>query len=367
MSLNANVLAALNPYLQADLGLGDDQLGGIAGAAGLAGTAGALLLGPMVDRIGRRPPLLWGTALFLIASCGYLVADSYPALIAVRLVTGFVAGIVLTSASSAVADLIPYERRGLAMGIVTAGILLAVPVGMPIAIALAEAGWWRGIFVVQIGASLLTLGALALTLEPGLGRGGRRVRQIEVLRSPAVLAALGSIALYNGAFFATMQFLGKWLDEVGILARGNQAWMWITLGLVSALGGAVLGGVSDRIGKRRFVLIATAVVAVGLVLLSRIDALTALIVVGVPVGVVSASRSGALLALVSELVPADARGTLMGVRTAAVNLGTGTFPWLAGYVYQEAGFPLFLHIAAGSMFAAWLLVRVGVPEPGGRA
>ena len=63
-------------------------------------------------------------------------------------------------------------------------------------------------------------------------------------------------------------------------------------------------------------------------------------------------------------MPRGSRGTLMGVRTAAVNLGTGTFPWLAGTIYAAAGFPVFLYVAAACMLAAWLLVRFAVPEPG---
>ncbi|MGA1524972.1 MAG: hypothetical protein ACO4CZ_13485, partial [Planctomycetota bacterium] len=54
MSLNANVLAALNPYLEDALGLGKPELGALGAAAGLAGTVAALLLGPTVDRLGRR-------------------------------------------------------------------------------------------------------------------------------------------------------------------------------------------------------------------------------------------------------------------------------------------------------------------------
>ncbi|MDA0373405.1 MAG: MFS transporter [Planctomycetota bacterium] len=363
MSLNANVLAALNPYLEQALGLAKPELGALGAAAGLAGTVAALLLGPTVDRLGRRPPLLAGTAAFLVASLGYFVAGSFASLIAIRVATGFAAGVVLTSASSAVADLIPYERRGFAMGIVTGAILLAVPLGMPVALLFAEAGHWRGIFALQVAAAVVTLVALVRVLPEGLGKGSGGESQWTVLRHPGVAPALGSMVLYNGAFFASMQFLGTWLDEVGILAKASQGGMWITLGLVSAVGGMGLTKVADRIGKRAFVLLATAIVGGGLVMLARVEDMSMLVIVGVPVGIVSAARSGALLALVSELVPQGSRGTLMGVRTAAVTLGTGTFPWLAGEVYAAEGFPAFLRIAGISVGVAWVLVRFGVAEP----
>jgi predicted MFS family arabinose efflux permease len=363
MSLNANVLAALNPYLEEALGLGKPELGMLGAAAGLAGTVTALLLGPTVDRLGRRRPLLVGTAAFLVASLGYFVAETFATLIVIRIATGFAAGVVLTSASSAVADLIPYERRGFAMGIVTGAILLAVPLGMPVALLCADAGHWRGIFVLQVVASVVTMVALVRVLPEGLGKGGSTESQWAVLRHPGVPAALASMVLYNGAFFASMQFLGTWLDEADILAKSSQGGMWITLGLISAIGGMGLTKLADRIGKRNFVLLATAIVGGGLVMLARVDDLQALVLVGVPVGIFSAARSGALLALVSELVPHGSRGTLMGVRTAAVTLGTGTFPWLAGEIYASEGFPYFLQVAGLSVGVAWVLVRFGVSEP----
>ncbi|MBK8975474.1 MAG: MFS transporter [Planctomycetes bacterium] len=369
MSLNANVFAALNPYLQDAYGFDDSQLGQLVAAAGLAGALGALLLGPLVDRLGRRPTLLGGTTVFVLASCGYLLADGFASLLATRLASGFVAGVVLTSASSAVADLVPYERRGMAMGIVTAAILLAVPVGMPVAILLAERGQlaglaaWRGIFVVQLAAALVTLVGLARALPRGAAQAGAVPRaQWAVLRAPAVLPALLSVALYTGAFFATVQFLGKWLDARGLLARDDQGVMWIVLGVVSAAGSALLGGVADRIGKLRYVLFSTAFVAIGLALLARAETLAFVVWVGVPTGVLSASRSGAVLALVSDLVPAGSRGALMGLRAAAVNLGTGTIPALAGALIERHGFPLFVRVAALLVALAWLLVRLFVPE-----
>ena len=363
MSLNANVFAALNPYLREAYGFDEGQLGTLVGAAGLAGAVGAFLLGPLIDRLGRRPMLLSGTAVFLLASVGYLVADGFVSLLAVRIASGFVAGVVLTSASSAVADLVPYARRGLAMGLVTGAILLAVPVGMPIAIAFAEWENWRGIFVVQVVAALLTLVGLWRAVPAARGSGvASPGAQLRVMREASVTPALLSVALYSGAFFATVQFLPTWLDARGLLGKGEQGLMWIVLGVISAAGSALLGPVADRLGKRVYVLWATALVAVGLGVLARADTLILVAAIGVPVGVLSASRGAALLALVSELVPAERRGTLMGLRAAAVNVGTGTVPVVAGFVIEARGFPAFLIVAAVVVAAAWALVRYGVRE-----
>lgn len=370
MSLNANVFAALNPYVRDLLSFDGHQLGQLVSGAGLASAVGALVLGPLVDRLGRRQTLLWGTMVFLLASAGYLWAAGFWSLLTVRLATGFVSGLVLTSASSAVADLVGYENRGRAMGIVTAAILLAVPVGMPVAIALAECDeWfgvdaWRGVFVVQMLAAAVTLVVLWRALPAGEvraetpTRSGRAPAQFRVLVLPMVAPALLSVALYSGAFFATIQFLPDWLDRSALLPKGDQALMWVVLGVVSAAGSAALGGLADKLGKRNFVLWSTGLVAIGFLALAQVHSIWPLVVVGIPVGVLSASRGAALLALVSDLVPSSDRGTLMGLRAAAVNLGTGTVPVAAGYLMDFGGFAAWLYAAALLVALAWLLVLV---------
>src|SRR5690606_23288332 len=107
-----------------------------------------------------------------------------------------------------------------------------------LAVLLADAGLWRAVFVLQIAAAALTFVALHRVLPEGLGRGGRKVSPLEVVRARGVAPALVSVVLYNGAFFATMQFLGTWLDESRVLGRSSQVWMWVALGAVAALGGA---------------------------------------------------------------------------------------------------------------------------------
>ncbi len=370
MSLNQNVLAAISPWLRSELGIDHEQFGRLSGAAGLAGAAGALLLGPVVDRVGRRPPLLVGMVLFLLANAGYLFAASYGWLLTVRLVSGFVAGVVMTSAASAVADLVPYERRAAAMGIVTGAILLAVPIGMPIASVLAEAWTWRAVFAMQVIAAVFACIALFHSLPHGIGRAQVRTSPWSVVKRLDVLAALVSVVLYTGSFFAATQFVADWLHETGLLPRERNGLLWITLGVFAAFGSFAFGRIADRTGKRRFVLASTLVIAVGLAMLGRVDAMLPFAAIGIPIAAVSAARSAVLLALLSEMVPPQNRGTLMGVRAAANNLGTGTVPILAGYVVQRHGFPAFLLVAGLLVFLAWLLVlcfvksdRDHIPDP----
>ena len=83
----------------------------------------------------------------------------------------------------------------------------------------------------------------------------------------------------------------------------------IALGLFSAAGAIGLTRFADRIGKRLFVIVTSAVVAGGLAALPLIDTVPALILAGLPVALCTAARTGAMNALVSGLVPAERRGS----------------------------------------------------------
>lgn len=363
IALNTNVFAALLPYLDDAIGVsGKVEKGWLLSSAGLAGAASALCLGPLIDRFGRRTPLLWGSGLFVLASLGHYWVEGYHSFLLFRGLAGLAGGIVFTSASAAIADLVPYERRAGAMGLMTGSIFLAVPVGMPLANLCAEGGYWRGIFILQAVSACVSMYLMLRYLPAHLGRKRELVSQLLVLRQPMVLPALISVLFYTGAFFTSVQFAGQWLDDSAILPKEDQKLMWVLLGLSSALGSVLLTRLADKFGKRRFVLVTTAGVGLCLLGLSWVDSLFGLLLIGLPLTLLSAPRSGALMALISQLVDARMRGTLMGIRAAAVNLGMGMFAGMGGMIYAGYEFTGLLQTAVASVLLAFVLVWVFVRE-----
>ncbi len=120
MALNVHAVGALKPFLGEVFVVDESGLGFLIGSAGLAGAVGALLLGPVVDRIGRRGPLVWGTLLFTLASFVQTSVEGYWLHFALRCFTGFSGGVVFPSATAALRDVLPCGRRGAGMGLLSA-------------------------------------------------------------------------------------------------------------------------------------------------------------------------------------------------------------------------------------------------------
>src|SRR5579875_676570 len=74
--------------------------------------AGLLLFGRLSDEIGRRPVLLGGLLLSAASAGAFLLADGLALLLVGRLLSGLSAGIFTGTATAAIVDLAPRERRG---------------------------------------------------------------------------------------------------------------------------------------------------------------------------------------------------------------------------------------------------------------
>ncbi|MBS0532304.1 MAG: multidrug effflux MFS transporter [Proteobacteria bacterium] len=123
-----------------------------------------ILMGPLSDRYGRRPILLGGIALMVVASVCCIFAESLPQLIAARFfqALGGAGGMVI--ARAIIRDLYPRERVGAMISLVVAALMIGQLLS-PLAGGLLQTTLgWRAIFYAStIGAVLILIGiALAL-------------------------------------------------------------------------------------------------------------------------------------------------------------------------------------------------------------
>ncbi len=361
LNLNTNVLGALLPFLPAELGLGAMGPGYLVAAAALGSALGSLAVGPLAGRFGRRAVLIGGLLGFVVASLAHLAVGSLWSFVVLRALSGAAVGLAYASASALAAEVSPYARRGAAMGRFNAGMFLAIPIGMPLSVWMAGHGYWSGIFAVQ--AAVGALGAFwALRAVPQRSLAEPAGRILDVIRRGPVVAGLVATMLHVGSFFTTVQLATRWLDETGVVPKSEQMWLWVGLGGASVLGSAVLGRISDRVGKRAFVL-ATSVVLVGCFgILAQQPGPWVMLVVGALLAGSAAARTGPLQALVSGLVPTSLLGALMGVRGAVMQLGVFGFAVASGPIATALGFRGVLLFAAGCQLLSYVAIRFWVRE-----
>jgi MFS transporter, DHA1 family, multidrug resistance protein len=123
-----------------------------------------IIMGPLSDRLGRRPVLLAGLGLMVVASVGCVLAETLPQLIAARFLQalGGAAGMVVGRAI--IRDLYPRERVGAMISLVIAVMMIAQMLS-PLTGGLLEIAFgWRAIFYAITAASILVAVSIALAL-----------------------------------------------------------------------------------------------------------------------------------------------------------------------------------------------------------
>src|SRR6201991_2696736 len=123
-----------------------------------------ITMGPLSDRFGRRPVLLWGLGLMVVTSLGCIFAESLPQLIAARFLQalGGASGMVVSRAI--IRDLYSRERVSSMLSIVIAVMMIAQMLS-PLTGGLLETAFgWRAIFFVITATALATTVAIAIYL-----------------------------------------------------------------------------------------------------------------------------------------------------------------------------------------------------------
>ena len=134
--------------------------------------------GPLSDRFGRRPVLLWGLGAYTLASVGCALAASMPLLIVWRTVQGAAMGAAVMGASAIVRDLYTPETGARVMSKGLTGLGVIACVCAPLGGLLSDVLGWRYAL-----AALAVFGALSLAVV------ALRFQETRAAQEPAGAAA----------------------------------------------------------------------------------------------------------------------------------------------------------------------------------
>jgi predicted MFS family arabinose efflux permease len=258
--LDFMIMMPLGPQLLQALDMDTRQFGLLLSSYTFAAAVSGLLAAAYIDRFDRRRLLLVLYGLFTLATLCCALAPSFAALLAARALAGAFGGILGALVQTMVADVVPFERRGQAMGTIMAAFSLSTVAGVPLGLVLANhlpALGWRAPFLFIVALSLLFLG-IAFRHLPSLTAhldGGERrhaFRQLQaVAREPAHLNAFLFVSLLMLAGFTVIPYIALYYTtNVGMTDR------FITLaylcgGTATFFTARLIGKLADRHGKLR--------------------------------------------------------------------------------------------------------------------
>ncbi|WP_321797482.1 MFS transporter [Caballeronia sp. J97] len=137
------------------------DLGPVFAASLIGMMLGSIALGPLADRIGRRPVLIASTLLVSICMLASAATQTLFQLLVLRFLTGASLGGIMGNAIALVGELTPKHKRTSLMMWVSAGFTMGAAFGGVVASVLLPIAGWRGVFIFG-GALPLLLSLLML-------------------------------------------------------------------------------------------------------------------------------------------------------------------------------------------------------------
>ncbi|MDB5988782.1 MAG: pcaK [Herbaspirillum sp.] len=153
---DAQAMGYVAPALRESLGLAASSLGPIFSASLFGMLIGALGLGILADRIGRRPVLIGALAFCGAVMCATAYVETAHQLLAMRFITGLGLGTLLPTALAMTSEFSPGRNRATITMLMSLGFVSGAAIGGAIASYIIPHLGWQGVFALAGAASLVT-------------------------------------------------------------------------------------------------------------------------------------------------------------------------------------------------------------------
>ena len=317
-----HVTRPLIPLYLITFGASSTVIGAVMAVFTITATVMRLPVGLLIDRVGRKPFLLYGVALFSAGNFGYLWVPSIPMMIPCRILHGLGWSGCTTSVATIAADIVPHARRGELMGYAGMASSLASALGPVMGFALFQRLEYPGVF---LGAGVLLVISFLVSIpivEPRREKSSRResghwLETIAVKESIHPAIAVAFLSFGHGGI---LTFLPIHALQLGLANPG--IWFGVYAACI-LLSRPIAGPLSDRISRRAVVLPGLTLNIVGIVILALASSPTWLMAAAIIAGFGTGAAQPALMTLAVDQSAAERRGQSLAQFQLFYDLGIG--------------------------------------------
>ena len=327
------IMAELPAYLTR-LG-GEEYLGLIVALFTLTAGLSRPFSGKLTDKWGRIPVMIIGTVASAIAGLLYPALATVWGFLFVRFLHGFSTGFKPTGTSSYIADIVPANKRGEALGVssffATIGMASGPAIGSTIYLEYGMNALFYTSSCVALGSILILIG-MKETLQP---KGRFKWSLLKINRSdiyePSVIQPSIIMLLTTISFGTVITLSPNFSAFHGIENKG----IFYTYFTGSSLLVRILGGkISDKFGRKSVLYFSTGFLFVSMVMIGFSQSVTQFYVGAFVFGLGNGLNSPALFAWAIDVTPEKTRGRGVSTIFIFLELGIGLGALVAGSVFQ---------------------------------
>ena len=292
--------------------------------------------GKLTDTVGRVPVMAVGSVVCFVCGFLYPVLTTVAGFLFLRLIHGFSTGFKPTATAAYVADLVPENRWGEAMGIhgicFSTGMAIGPAIGSTITdhFSINVLFYCSSVFALS---SIVILGNMKETLK------GKRkfsfsllkIKRQDIIEGRVIPAALITLLSYV-SYGAILTVVGDWSKYLG---TSNKGLFIMVFTLASLLIRFVAGKASDQYGRVVILKISLVLLAISLFCVGIANSSFTLMASSALYGVATGMLSPAVNAWTIDLSDPKHRGKAMATMYIALEVGIGLGALLAGWLFID--------------------------------
>ena len=378
-TMGISMVSPLLPVYARDLGASGVWLGLTFSSFAIVQAITSPFVGRLSDRAGRKPFIVAGLLVYLVAALGYLFAESFYQVIAFRAFSGLGTSAIFSVARAYVGDMTPPGREGRWFGVFQTADIIGFGTGPLLAGLVREFIGFDAVFICM--AAMMAISAvIVVTMLPA--RIPARARQVSAgvagqvpFRKAIGNRLVAALTLFAGitslSFGATFSFLGLRLEEdIG----ASPALIGLAFSVQDLSGGLlqpITGGFADRYNRRAMVgigLIITAFLMVSLGVAQEYWVVVGILVAMGSAQTISFSAGSAIQVVAGRRV---GMGTMLGLFSFGNGAGIVAGSLIGGLMKDLYGTPAAFYFGAAAVTlgaVVFLLMTAGVrvTEPASR-
>jgi predicted MFS family arabinose efflux permease len=347
--LDFMIMMPLGPQLTELFGISAGEFGFLVSAYTFAAGLSGLLAATYIDRFGRKRMMLTLYPLFGVAALACSFAPTFAWLMLARVASGFFGGVLMALSQTIVAEVIPFERRGRAMGVVMTSFSVATVAGVPLSLFLASHFNWHAPFLaIALMVSVCALGAAKtlpslkghLVAHPSGDSAPNMLANLRlVLVDPNHLRAYAMSSSMVFAGFAVIPYITLYLQGNAGFKPEQIPYVYLTGGVCTLISARFIGHWSDRAGKayafRRLALLMPLPLLA--MTLSADLPMVGVLLVSSMLFVVMSGRMIPGMALIGASADPRRRGSFMTLNSAVQSLAMGLAALVGGQILGRDG------------------------------